>query len=120
MDHVCGNERRRFESNIRVPEDPRADQKSSRNVKIIVSTVFLVLIVTVASSLFIRGLNIGQNLAGTPETKNDGNSQVFSGEAGSIEEIANKLSPSVVSVLTTSISAPSYFFAQTEVCPRTR
>lgn len=90
------------------------DQKTSRNIKIIVVTIFIVLVATITTSMVIRGMDIGQDIARTSTTDNDGNSKEFTGEAGSIEGISKKLSPSVVSVLTTSETSGGLFFSSGE------
>lgn len=91
------------------------DQKGNRNIKFIVVAIFVILVTTITASVIIRGVNSGQGIAQVSSSEHDGNNKEFTGKAGSIEEISNKLSPSVVSVLTTSESVSGLFFSGGEI-----
>ena len=87
------------------------DQRIGRNIKFIVITISIILVATITTSVVIRSMNSGQDIAQTSISGSDGNDKEFTGEAGSIEEISKKLSPSVVSVLTTSETSGGLFFS---------
>ena len=87
------------------------DQRIGRNIKFIVITISIILVATITTSVVIRSMNSGQDIAQTSISGGDGNDKEFTGEAGSIEEISKKLSPSVVSVLTTSETSGGLFFS---------
>lgn len=91
------------------------DQKGNRNIKFIVVAIFVILVTTITASVIIRGVNSGRGIAQVSSSEYDGNNKEFTGKAGSIEEISNKLSPSVVSVLTTSESVSGLFFSGGEI-----
>lgn len=90
------------------------EQKTSRNIKFIVVTIFIVLVATITTSVVIRSLGTDHDIANVGSSGRDGNSEEFTGEAGSIEEISKKLSSSVVSVLTTSEVYGGFFFSSNE------
>ncbi|NCU34067.1 trypsin-like serine protease [Candidatus Saccharibacteria bacterium] len=90
------------------------DQRIGRNIKFIVITISIILVATITTSVVIRSMNSGQDIAQTSISGSDGNDKEFTGEAGSIEEISKKLSPSVVSVLTTSETSGGLFFSSGE------
>jgi hypothetical protein len=48
------------------------DQKTSRNIKIIVVTIFIVLVATITTSMVIRGMDIGQDIAEPVQTSQPG------------------------------------------------
>ena len=81
--------------------------KKSLNTKvaIIVSSIVIVMMVSIAGIVGFQYLAKNNNIAESSTVANDGNSASFSDESASIEDVANKLSPSVVSIVTKSQSS---------------
>ena len=81
--------------------------KKSLNTKvaIIVSSIVIVMMVSIAGMVGFQYLAKNNNIAESSTVANDGNSASFSDESASIEDVANKLSPSVVSIVTKSQSS---------------
>lgn len=89
-------------------------KNSSKNLKVGISIVAAVVIVaiTVGSIVLINSFKSGSLVAQIPTSSNDGNNTNFAKNGDSIESVANKLSPSVVSVLTKTRSSSRYYNSQ--------
>ena len=81
--------------------------KKSLNTKvaIIVSSIVIVMMVSIAGIVGFQYLTKNNNIAESSTVANDGNSASVSDESASIVDVANKLSPSVVSIVTKSQSS---------------
>ena len=63
------------------------------------------IVLSVVAIVIVQNYTTQSNVVQTPTVQNDGNSSSFSEESASIEDVANKLSPSVVSIVTKSQSS---------------
>ncbi|MBP6924781.1 trypsin-like peptidase domain-containing protein [Candidatus Saccharibacteria bacterium] len=86
-------------------ESKKSKKSVNSKVKVIVSSIMAAIVLSVVAIVIVQNYTTQSNVVQTPTVQNDGNSSSFSEESASIEDVANKLSPSVVSIVTKSQSS---------------
>ena len=86
-------------------ESKKSKKSVNSKVKVIVSSIMAAIVLSVVVIVIVQNYTTQSNVVQTPTVQNDGNSSSFSEESASIEDVANKLSPSVVSIVTKSQSS---------------
>ena len=86
-------------------ESKKSKKSVNSKVKVIVSSIMAAIVLSVVAIVIVQNYTTQSNVVQTPTVQNDGNSSSFSEESVSIEDVANKLSPSVVSIVTKSQSS---------------
>ncbi len=86
-------------------ESKKSKKSVNSKVKVIVSSIMAAIVLSVVAIVIVQNYTTQSNVVQTPTVQNDGNSSSFSEESASIEDVANKLSPSVVSIVAKSQSS---------------